>query len=174
MNFFSPLLKKIRNWRQWRITARALPRYENATNIFMPPSKKGGHIALLLSVGRSVGRSVHQQFPFIFFALVAHTEMKFGMVKFCLDLMIEPFLTELCPWTLKNSSNLQFPFIFFALDAHIEMNFGVQIYRKNILVKFYFGYDRTIIDRVMPLGLRKIPIICSFCSVSLQRLHILK
>jgi hypothetical protein len=41
----------------------------------MPPWKKGGHIALLLSVGRLV----HQQFPFIFFALDAHTEMKFGI-----------------------------------------------------------------------------------------------
>jgi hypothetical protein len=40
-----------------------------------PPSKKGGHIALLLSVGFSV----QQQFPFFFFALVAHIEMKFGI-----------------------------------------------------------------------------------------------
>jgi hypothetical protein len=54
-----------------------------ANSFLCPPSKKGGHIALLLSVGlsvgRSVSRSVHQQFPFIFFALVAHIEMKFGI-----------------------------------------------------------------------------------------------
>lgn len=44
-----------------------------------PPSKKGGYVALLLSVGRSVGQSVHQQFPFTFFAEVIHTEMEFGI-----------------------------------------------------------------------------------------------
>lgn len=43
-----------------------------------PPSKKGGYVALLLSVGRSV-QSVHQQFPFTFFAEVIHTEMEFGI-----------------------------------------------------------------------------------------------
>jgi hypothetical protein len=44
-------------------------------------SKKGGHIALLLSVGRSVDLFVGPpaQFPFIFFALVALTELKFGI-----------------------------------------------------------------------------------------------
>ena len=62
-----------------------------------------------LSVGLSVGRSVHQQFPFIFFALL----------------------------------------------AHIEMKFGIQIYRKNIEVKFYFGYDRAIFDRVLALDFEK-------------------
>jgi hypothetical protein len=41
----------------------------------MPPFEEGGHISLLLAVGRSV----HQQFPFIFFALDAHIEMKFGI-----------------------------------------------------------------------------------------------
>jgi hypothetical protein len=49
-----------------------------------PPSKKGGHIALLLSVGRYVGDGLSvQQFPFIFFALVAHIEMKFGIQIYC-------------------------------------------------------------------------------------------
>jgi hypothetical protein len=43
----------------------------------MMSSKKGGHIALLLSVSLSV--SQFTLFPFIFFALVAHTEMKFGI-----------------------------------------------------------------------------------------------
>ena len=41
--------------------------------LLCPPSKKGGHIALLLSVSRSV----HQQFPLIFFAKDKHIEMKF-------------------------------------------------------------------------------------------------
>jgi hypothetical protein len=48
----------------------------------MPPpplSRKGGHIALLLSVGRYIGRLVHQQFPFIFFALVAYIALTFGI-----------------------------------------------------------------------------------------------
>jgi hypothetical protein len=69
-----------------------------SVDIFMPPPpfKEGGHIALLLSV--------HQQFPFIFFALVAHIEMKFGIQIYRKKSrsntvlgMIEPFLTELCP-----------------------------------------------------------------------------
>ena len=41
-----------------------------------PTSKKGGHIALLLSVCRLV----HHLFPFIFFAMDAHIEMKFGIL----------------------------------------------------------------------------------------------
>jgi hypothetical protein len=65
-----------------------------------PPSKKGGHIALLLSVGRYVGRSVHQQFPFIFFALVAHMVYRF-IVRISRSSSIlgtiEPFWTELWP-----------------------------------------------------------------------------
>lgn len=40
--------------------------------IFIPPSKKGGHIALLLSISLSVGP---EQFQFIFFGEVAHTEI---------------------------------------------------------------------------------------------------
>jgi hypothetical protein len=38
-------------------------------------SKEGGHIALLLFVSLSV----HQHFPSIFFAEIAHNEMKFGI-----------------------------------------------------------------------------------------------
>jgi hypothetical protein len=41
----------------------------------MPPFEE----ALLLFVGRSI----HQQFPFIFFALIAHIEMKFGIQIYC-------------------------------------------------------------------------------------------
>jgi hypothetical protein len=70
----------------------------------------------------------------------------------------------------------QVPLIFFALVEHTEMKYGIQIYHKNILVKFCFGYNRAIFDRVilMPLGVRQIPIICCFRSFSLQKLHILK
>jgi hypothetical protein len=49
----------------------------------MPPIEKGGHIALLLFVGLLVGLyvlSVHQQFLFIFFAEVAHSEIKYGII----------------------------------------------------------------------------------------------
>jgi hypothetical protein len=83
---------------------------------------------------------------------------------------IESFLRGLCPLDLENSNNLHSPFIFAALVAHTEMKFGMQIYYKNIQVKFCFGYDRAIFDRVMSLWPWKIPIICSFRSFSLQRL----
>ena len=46
-------------------------------NFIMPPLKKGGHIALLLSVCFSVCRLVGPPFPFNFLAELAHTEMKF-------------------------------------------------------------------------------------------------
>jgi hypothetical protein len=54
----------------------------------------------------SVDLSIHQQFPFIFFTLVAHHEMKFGTVyRFIIRISssyyvlstIEQFTTELCP-----------------------------------------------------------------------------
>jgi hypothetical protein len=40
---------------------------------------KVGHIAMLLSVSQFFCQSIHQQFLFIFFTEVAHTEMKFGI-----------------------------------------------------------------------------------------------
>jgi hypothetical protein len=72
------------------------------------------------------------------------------------------------------SVHQQFTFIFFALFADIEIKFGIQIYHKNIKVKFCFDYDRAIFDRVMALGLQKIPINGGFRSFSLHWLHILK
>jgi hypothetical protein len=42
----------------------------------MPPFEEG-RAYCFAAVCRSVGLSVHQQFPFIFFALVAHIKMKF-------------------------------------------------------------------------------------------------
>jgi hypothetical protein len=71
------------------------------------------------------------------------------------------FWQSYAPWASKNSNNLHFPFILFSLVACIEMKFGIQIYYKNMYVKFCFGYNRAIFDSVMPLELRKIPIICS-------------
>lgn len=59
--------------------------------LFVLPSRKGRYIAFLLSVclslrvclcvGRSVSRSVSwsTKFPFILFAQVVHTKMKFGL-----------------------------------------------------------------------------------------------
>lgn len=50
--------------------------------IYYAPSNKGGHVALLLSVcrsvGRYVGRSIHQQFSFIFYAEDDYIKMKIG------------------------------------------------------------------------------------------------
>ena len=46
--------------------------------IIMPPFKEGGAYCFA-AVGRSVGRSVHQQFPFNIFKTDAQIEMKFGL-----------------------------------------------------------------------------------------------
>jgi hypothetical protein len=52
--------------------------------------------------------SVHHQFPFTFFALVAHTEMKFGLQIYHKNIYVFCFgydraiLTELCPLNFKN------------------------------------------------------------------------
>ena len=43
----------------------------------MPPFEEGRAYCFA-----AVCRSVHQQFPFIFFAKVAHIEMKFGIQTF--------------------------------------------------------------------------------------------
>jgi hypothetical protein len=123
-----------------------------------------GRAYCFAAVCQLVGLLVHQQFPFIFLALVAHTEMKFGIqiyyknikVKFCFGYNRAIFDRVIyTSWTWKNSNNLQFPFIFFAEIAHTEMKFGIQIHQKNIWVKFCFGYNRTIFDRVMPLDIKK-------------------
>jgi hypothetical protein len=80
---------------------------------------------------------------FIFFALVAHTEIKYGIgisrSSSLLD-MIEPFFIELCGTRstyapLKNSNYLQFAFIFSAKIAHTEMKFGIQIYHPIMYVQ---------------------------------------
>jgi hypothetical protein len=103
-------------------------------HIFMPFFEEGRAYCFA-----AVGPSVHQQFPFIFFALVAHIEMKF-VYRFIVRISrsssvlgtIEPFLSVMALGLQNNYNNVQFPFIFFALDAHIEMKFGIQIYHENI------------------------------------------
>jgi hypothetical protein len=50
------------------------------------------------------------------------------------------------PWISKSSNNLQFPFISCAEIPRTEMKFGIQIYHKNIYIKFCFGYDWAIFD----------------------------
>jgi hypothetical protein len=79
--------------------------------------------ALLLSVGQSV----HRQFPFIFFSLVAYTEMKCGIQIYLKNIEIKvcfwykrAIFDRVMPLGLrKNSNDLQFPIIFFAEIAHI-------------------------------------------------------
>ena len=44
---------------------------------------------------------------------------------------------------------------------------------ENTQVEFKFGSGRIILDRVMPLGLRKIPLIFSFRSLSPLQIDIL-
>lgn len=57
-------------------------------------------------------------------------------------------------------------FIYFSEIAHTEMKFIIQIFHKNIFVKFCVQYDRAIFDTGMLLGLGKIQIICNFHSFS--------
>lgn len=64
---------------------------------------------------------------------------------------------------------LQFPFILFAEILHthwIKFGIPVQIYHDNVQVKFCFGFDWAIYGRVICLGIGKIPISCSFRSIS--------
>jgi hypothetical protein len=76
----------------------------------------------------------------IFFALVAHMEIKVWYTDLSLEylgqvlfwVLFSNFWQSYTPWTSKNSNNLQFPFNFFALVAHIQMKFGIQIFQKNI------------------------------------------
>jgi hypothetical protein len=84
---------------------------------------------------------------------------KYSYIKFSFGYDLA-FLTELSPLDSDNSNYLQLLFSFFDLVAHIEMKFSIQICHKNIYVIFSFGYNHTIIDRVMALGLRQIQTIC--------------
>lgn len=101
--------------------------------LFYAPFKEDSFAA----VRPSVGWSVLQQFPLIspqrLHILKRNLSLEYLQVKFD--------LTELCPFEL----NLQFPFIFFPEVTHTE---------KIIQVKFGFGYDRTIFDRILPHGLK--------------------
>jgi hypothetical protein len=165
-------------------------------HIFMPPFKEGRaycFAAVCRLVCRSVGRSISSFWSFslhwlhiLKWNLIYRFIIRISRSSSALD-TIEPFWQRYAPWTLKNSNNLQFLFIFFSLVAHIEVKFGIQIYHKNISVKLCFWVRSshfwqsyapwTLIKKnltVMPLGLWKIPIICSFCSFSLHWLHILK
>lgn len=88
--------------------------------------------------------------------------------------MINQFLTEIFPLDLDITpysciNILQFPFMLFAeiLHAHwIKFGIPVQIYHNNVQVKFCFGFDWAIYGRVICLGIGKIPISCSFRSIS--------
>jgi hypothetical protein len=71
---------------------------------------------------------------------------------------------------LRFRKKMRFPFIFVAEIAHTEIKFSIQNYHMIIWIKFYFGYNLAIFDRVMTLGLRKIAITCSFQSFSSLKL----
>ena len=53
------------------------------------------------------------------------------------------------------------------------MKFGTQLCHENTQVEFEFGSGRILFGRVMPLGLRKIPLIFSFRSLSPLQINIL-
>lgn len=99
-----------------------------------------------LSVCLSDGRSVHQQFSFIFFAKVALMMIKFGtdvciqiyynnvQVKtdFRYNRAIFDIRISLCQ--KKFYFFLQFPLNSFAEVAHIEIIFGIHSYHNNVQV----------------------------------------
>jgi hypothetical protein len=115
------------------------------SSLFMPFSKKGGHIALLLlSVCWSVCLSVHQHSFRSFSPHWLHI-LKWNLVyRFIIRISsssivlgtIEQFLTELCPLTLKNSNYLHFPIVFFA-ELHIL------IQKWNLVYRFIIRKSRS-------------------------------
>jgi hypothetical protein len=108
-------------------------------HIVMPPSKKGGHIALPLSVCRTVCRSFSsfRSFSLHWLHIMKWNLVYISIIRTCrwtfILGMIESFLTELWPLNLeKNSNNLQLPLIFFTVVAHTEIKSAIQIYHNNI------------------------------------------
>jgi hypothetical protein len=101
---------------------------------------------ILLSCCLSVGLSVHQQFLFIFFALISDMKMKFGIqifhniyVKFHFG-YDQTLFNSYGPWISKNSNNLQFPSIFFALVALLH------ILKWNLVYIFIIRISRSSFD----------------------------
>jgi hypothetical protein len=92
----------------------------------MPPFEERRAYCLICCC-RSVGLTVHQQFPFIliFFALVAHIEMKFG-IQIYRTIYRKNIQNKFCFW--YDRAIFAVLFTFFALVAHIEMNFGIKIF----------------------------------------------
>ena len=53
------------------------------------------------------------------------------------------------------------------------MKFGTKVCHENTQVEFEFESGRIIFGTVMPLGLRKIPLIFRFCSLSPLQIDIM-
>ena len=83
------------------------------------------------------------------------------------------FWQSYASWTWKNSINFQFPLIISITNWHFELKFGIKMCHENMQVEFEFGSGQIIFSRVMPLGLRKIPLIFSFRSLSPLQIYIL-
>ena len=56
---------------------------------------------------------------------------------------------------------IQFPLIFFVIHGDLQMKFGIQVCRETMQVEFEFGLVEFFFGRVLPLGLKKIPLIFS-------------
>jgi hypothetical protein len=125
--------------------------------------------------------SNNMQFPLIFFTLVAHTEIKL-VYRFIIGISrpssvlgpIEPFWQT---WPLDVDNILIIcsycSFFFFFCRYWIYWN---EISYTDLLenkVKVSLEYDPAIFNRIMPLGLREILLLCSLRSFSSHWLHIL-
>jgi hypothetical protein len=79
-----------------------------------------------------------------------------GMRRSSLNLvMVQWFLAELCPFTLKIIWNFQFLFIISPTVLQIQLKFDIWIRQRNVQVKIEFGHGSMIADRVIPLELWK-------------------
>ena len=56
--------------------------------------------------------------------------------------------------------------IILVIRGHFQMKFGTYVCHVNPQADIEFGSGRIIFGRVMPFGLRKIPLIFSFRSLS--------
>ena len=66
----------------------------------------------------------------------------------------------------------QFPLNISVIHGHFQMEFGIWLCHENTQVKYEFGCGQIIFGRVMPPGLRKIPLNFSFRSLSLLYIDI--
>lgn len=139
-----------------------------------PLSKKGGHIALLLSVGPSTVRfhsfSSQRGINTLNWNLVYSFIITISRSGRCwVDQAILDRSMPLGRRTFLIICSSR-SFIFFAEEAIIVFKFQIQVYHDNIYIKYDFGYKQEIISRVMPLGRRQFFAVYVF--VLLRREHI--